>query len=138
MKGLWKEFFRRGMLFGGFGPLIMGVVYGVLSLTVEEFTLTGGEACLGVFSTYLLAFVHAGVSVFNQVPTWSLGKCAFYHCGALYLAYVTCYLINGWLTFSLRVLLLFTGIFLLGYLVIWLVIYFTLRRLSKRLNKQLA
>jgi len=66
------------------------------------------------------------------------GKCAFYHCGALYPAYVTCYLINGWLTFSLRVLLLFTGIFLLGYLVIWLIVYITMKRLSKRLNKQLA
>lgn len=51
---------------------------------------------------------------------------------------MTCYLINGRLTFSLRVLLLLTGIFLLGYLVIRLIVYITVKRLSKRLNKQPA
>ena len=62
-----KNFLQRGIAFGGFGPVILGIIYAILEKTVTDFTITGYEICLGIISTYILAFVQAGVTVFNQI-----------------------------------------------------------------------
>ena len=38
-----KEFFLRGMMFGGFGPLVAGIIYFVVSKTSPSFTDTFAE-----------------------------------------------------------------------------------------------
>ena len=39
MKRYWKEFLLRGMMFGGFGPVILAVVYYIINKTgVQTFT----------------------------------------------------------------------------------------------------
>ena len=45
-----KEFLHRGLMFGGFGPIILGIVYWILSVAVEGFSLSGGQVCLGIVS----------------------------------------------------------------------------------------
>ena len=37
-----KRFLHRGLVFGGFGPLVMGIVYWCLSLTLGNIALSGG------------------------------------------------------------------------------------------------
>ena len=91
-----KRFLRRGIAFGGFGPIILGIVFLVLSFTVSDFSLGGREVFLAIVSTYVLAFVQAGASVFNQIEEWPLAKCTFVHFLTLYVTYVLCYLINSW------------------------------------------
>lgn len=132
-----KDFFLRGLLFGGFGPVILGIVYLILDRTSEDFALRGTEVFLGILSTYLLAFAHAGASVFNQIESWSLAKSLFCHFGLLYVAYVLCYVLNSWIPFSPLALGIFTAIFAVGYLLIWLSVYLCVRAVSKRLNKSL-
>ena len=70
-----KAFLHRGLIFGGFGPIILGIIYAILQKTIEGFTLDGAEILVAIVSIYLLAFMHAGVSVFNQIEEWSLLKC---------------------------------------------------------------
>ncbi len=125
------------MAFGGFGPLIAGVVYLCLHLSIEDFPLTGMEMFAAIISTYLLAFVQAGVSIFNQIESWSVGKSLLCHLSTLYAAYATCYIINAWIPFDWRVLLIFTAAFVALYMVIWLTVYLCVRRTQKRLNAQL-
>lgn len=36
-----KEFLHRGLMFGGFGPIIAGIVYLILSYTLNNFSLSG-------------------------------------------------------------------------------------------------
>ena len=132
-----KSFFVRGAVFSGLGPVVLAIVYLVLSHTVAGFSLSGGEVFLGVISTYLLAFVHAGVSVFNQIESWSLGKSLFFHLGALYLAYSICYLLNRWIPFSPVAFLIFTAAFVVGYFAVWLTVFLIVRATSKRLNQSL-
>ncbi|MBP3570619.1 MAG: DUF3021 domain-containing protein [Clostridia bacterium] len=132
-----RDFFFRGLLFGGFGPIIAGIVYLILHFTLQDLTLTGLQVFTVTVSTYLLAFVHAGASVFNQIESWPLAKSTLCHFGLLYIAYVLCYLINSWIPFEPLVLGIFTAIFAVGYAVIWLAVYVSIRMTVKRLNRSL-
>jgi hypothetical protein len=132
-----RDFFFRGLLFGGFGPIIAGIVYLILHLTLQDLTLTGLQVFTVIVSTYLLAFVHAGASVFNQIESWPLAKSTLCHFGLLYIAYVLCYVINSWIPFEPMVLGIFTAIFAVGYAVIWLAVYVSIRVTVKRLNRSL-
>ena len=132
-----RDFFLRGLMFGGFGPVILGIVYLVLHYALDDLTLTGDEVFLVILSTYLLAFVHAGAGVFYQIESWSLGKSTLCHLSLLYVAYVLCYVVNTWLPFDPLSLGIFTGIFVGGYGVIWLIIYFSIRATVRKLNRSL-
>lgn len=132
-----RDFFFRGLLFGGFGPIIAGIVYLILHFTLQDLTLTGLQVFTVIVSTYLLAFVHAGASVFNQIESWPLAKSTLCHFGLLYIAYVLCYVINSWIPFEPLVLGIFTAIFAVGYAVIWLAVYVSIRVTVKRLNRSL-
>ena len=59
------------------------------------------------------------------------------HGGALYLTYIFTYLINGWLLQQLIPILIFTGIFIAGYALIWLVIYACTKANTKKINAHL-
>lgn len=132
-----KDYLQRGLAFAGFGPIVAGIVYFILSLTIDNFSLSGGEILLAILSTYLLAFVQAGASVFNQVEGWSIAKSLLFHFSSLYAAYVVCYLLNSWIPFRWDVVLIFTGIFVVAYFVIWLTVYLIVRETSKNFNKKM-
>lgn len=132
-----KEFFHRGLIFGGFGPIIMGIIYAILQKTLPDFSLSGSEVCLAIFSIYILAFIQAGASVFNQIEHWPITKSLFFHFGSLYLAYVICYLLNSWIPFKAEVVLIFTAVFIGIYFAVWLTVYFSVKAAEKRLNEKL-
>jgi hypothetical protein len=133
-----KDFFLRGLLFGGFGPVVLGIVYLVLHFTLEDFTLTGDEVFIAILSIYLLAFVHAGASVFNQIESWPVAKSVLCHFGLLYVAYALCYVINSWIPFEPVVLGIFTAVFAAVYGLVWLIVYTCIRATVKRLNRSLG
>lgn len=132
-----KEFLHRGLMFGGFGPIIVGIVYFILSKFDETFVLSGGEVLLAIVSTYLLAFIHAGASVFNQIEHWPIAKSLIFHFGTLYIGYSTCYVINTWIPFDFNVLLIFTAIFVVTYFIIWGIVYLSVKSASKKFNEKL-
>ncbi len=132
-----KSFLHRGIIFGGFGPVITGIIYLILSITIDNFSVSGTEMFTAIISTYLLAFIHAGCSIFNQVEHWPIAKSLFFHFLSLYLAYSVCYLINSWIPFDITVFLIFTGIFVLGYAIVWLIIYLIVKQTERKLNSKL-
>ena len=132
-----KAFLFRGMIFGGFGPIILAIIYIALSFSIDDFSLSGSETSLGIISTYLLAFIQAGASIFNQVERWSVGKSMLIHLSVLYVTYVGLYLLNTWIPFEWVAILIFTGIFVAVYLIIWLTVFLAVRKTSKRLNEKL-
>ena len=97
-------------MFGGFGPIVAGIVYAILERTVSDFSLSGTQVLLAIVSTYMIAFVQAGASVFNQIEEWPLPKSLLCHFLSLYAVYVIGYLINTWIPFQAEVVLVFTGI----------------------------
>ena len=117
-----KEFLHRGLVFGGFGPVILGIIYAFLEGD-EGFSLNGPQVLIAIVSIYLLAFVHAGASVFNQIESFSVPKALLCHFSVLYAAYVGCYLINDWIPFDSAALLIFTAVFVVAYFVVWFAVF---------------
>lgn len=138
MNRYFKEFLHRGLIFGGFGPVILGIVYFFIEMYTKGFSLNAREVCLAIISTYFLAFIQAGVSVFNQIEHWPLPKSLLCHFGLLYITYVLCYIINSWIPFKTEVVLIFTGIFIALYFLIWITVYFSVKISSKKLNEKLG
>ena len=132
-----KMFLHRGLVFGGFGPVILGIIYAVIQSKDANFSVNGFQALVEIVSIYLLAFVHAGASVFNQIESFSVPKSLLCHLSVLYVAYVTCYLVNNWIPFDANVLLVFTGIFLAVYFVVWVTVVTVIRITSRKLNEKL-
>lgn len=137
MKQYVIKFLHRGMLFGGFGPIIAGIVYLILSLTLDDFSLGGTDVFMAIISTYLLAFLQAGASVFNQIEEWSVAKSLLCHFATIYVAYVGCYLLNFWIPFEPMVIVIFTAIFTVTYFIIWLSIFAAIKVTSKKMNAKL-
>lgn len=132
-----KEFLHRGLVFGGFGPIVLGIVYYILSKTINSFTLSGGEVFLGVISTYMLAFIQAGSTVYNQIDHWSTVKSLLCHLSTLYVVYSLFYVMNTWIPFEPKVLLFFTVIFITVFFLVWGIVYFTVKATSKKFNKKI-
>lgn len=132
-----RDFLLRGLMFGGFGPVVLGIVYLILHHTLENLTLTGDEVFLGIVSTYLLAFIHAGSGVFHRIESWSPCKSCLCQMSLMYAAYVLCYVLNDWLPFDPLAIAVFTAIFVGGYGVICLIVYLSVHAAAKRLNQSL-
>ena len=132
-----KNYLQRGITFGGFGPIVAGVIFWILQLAGVEVVLSGAQVLIAIVSTYILAFVQAGSSVFNQIEEWPLAKSMGLHFLSLYIVYVGCYLVNRWLPFAWQVIAIFTGVFILVYLAVWLTVYLVVKSVSKKLNKKI-
>ena len=137
MKKFWKEFLLRGLICAAGGPLVLATIYGILGATgtVEYFSPT--EVCMGLVTITLLAFIAAGMTAIYQMEQLPLPTMILLHGGALYLAYILTYLLNGWLLNQLTSILIFTGIFIASYALIWLIIYCVERSKAEKLNKML-
>ena len=131
-----KNFILRGLMFGGFGPIVFGIIILIISMT-EKYTFSGASVFTGILSTYILSFIHAGCSVFNEIERWSLVKSIGFHFVTIYVAYTLCYLINKWIEFKLKVLLIYTVVFIVSYFVIWIIVYLIIRKQTKRMNERL-
>ena len=132
-----RDFFLRGCMFGGLGPVVLGIVYVILHHTLEDLTLTGTQVFLGILSTYVLAFIHAGSGVFHRIESWSPGKSCLCQLSLLYAAYVLCYALNDWLPFEPLAIGIFTAIFVGGYGLICLIVYLSVHAAAKKLNQSL-
>lgn len=132
-----KDFLHRGLIFGGFGPIVVAIVFMCISLADRGFSLTASQILLATVSSYLLAFVQAGVTVFNQIEHWSTVKSLLCHFVTLYATYSVCYVVNSWIPFEPMVLVIFSVIFAVLFFVIWTIVYLSVKATSKRFNSQL-
>lgn len=137
MKKFLKEFLLRGLICAGGGPVILAIIYGILGVTGVVESFSPAEVCLGILTITLLAFVAAGMTAIYQMEQLPLLTMILLHGGALYIAYLLTYLINGWLVNQLTGILIFTGIFIAGYAIIWLIIYRIEKKKAAKLNKLL-
>ena len=135
MKQKLLEFFRRGLVACGFGPLVLAVVYLILQKQGALETLTVHEVCLGIVSLAALAFIVGGMNIVYQVERLPLMVAILIHGCVLYVSYLVTYLLNSWLEWSMVPFLVFTAIFVVGYLAIWAVIYAVIKHNTERINK---
>ena len=130
---IW-EFVRRGITAMGIGPLALAVLYWILHRQGLVQTLTVDRVCVGIFSLSALAFIAGGMNFVYQMERLPLMVGILIHGAVLYIAYLLTYLVNGWLEWGTAPVLVFTGIFAVGYLAIWAVIYSINRKNTEKLN----
>ena len=135
MKKTVLEFIRRGLTTCGFGPLVLAVLYLILQRQIELETLTIPQVCTGIFSLTALAFIAGGMNVIYQIERLPLMAAVLIHGLVLYISYLGTYLINDWLERGTIPILVFTGIFAVGYLVIWAVICSIMKHKTAQINK---
>jgi len=132
-----KEFFRRGIAACGLGPIVLAILYLILQRNAVVESLTVNQVCVGIFSLSALAFVAGGMNAVYQIERLPLMAAVSIHGGVLYVSYLLTYLVNDWLDWGTAPVLVFTGIFAVGYLLIWVVIYSLIRKNTNRINKVL-
>ena len=135
MKKHILEFLRRGVVACGFGPMVLAVFYLIMQRQGIMENLTVNEVCLGIFSLSVLAFIAGGMNFVYQIERLPLMVAILIHGGVLYISYLVTYLLNDWLELGVVPILVFSGIFLLGYLAIWAVIYSVIKKRTDKLNE---
>lgn len=131
------EFVRRGLIACGFGPLVLAVLYLILQHNGVVQTLTVNEVCIGIISLSLLAFIAGGMNIIYQIERLPLMMAILIHGGVLYLCYLGTYLLNGWLKRDITPILIFSAIFVISFVAIWIVIYFIIKTNTQKLNAML-
>ena len=137
MKQFSLEFLRRGLVACGFGPMVLAILYLILQESAGLETLTVNEVCTGIFSLTALAFIAGCMNAIYQMERLPLMAAILIHGCVLYLGYLITYLVNDWLEFGTTPILVFSGIFVVGYLAIWAIIYCIIKRRTARLNEML-
>ena len=135
MKRYIFEFFRRGFTACGFGPIVLAILYLILQQQSVIKTLTVNQVCLGIFSLSALAFIAGGMNVIYQIEQLPLMVAILIHGSVLYVSYLATYLLNDWLEWGMTPILVFSGIFVLGYLIIWGIIYSITKKHTEKLNQ---
>ena len=137
MKHTVMEFCRRGFTACGFGPMVLAVLYIILQQQGILHTLQVNEVCMGIFSLSALAFIAGGMNVVYQIERLPLMAAISITGCVLYISYLVTYLLNSWLEWNMAHFLTFTVIFVIGYLLIWAVIYLVIRNNTADLNEKL-
>ena len=137
MKRHIQDFLRRGLTVCSIGPLVLAAIYLILRRQNLVQVLTVEEVCLGIFSLSALTFIAGGMNFIYQIERLPLMVAILIHGGVLYASYLATYLVNGWLEWGIAPVLVFTGIFVVGYLIIWAIIYSVIRKNTERVNEML-
>ena len=134
MKKIIEEFFRRGLIACGFGPIVLAIIYLILQKNGVLETLTVNQVSIGIFSITALAFIAGSMNTLYQIERLPLMVAILIHGVVLYFTYLGTFLINDWLELGLIPFLIFTGAFVVGYLVIWVIIYSIISKRAATLN----
>ena len=137
MKKFVLEFLRRGFAACGMGPIILAILYLILQQTAAVETLTVNQVCIGIFSITALAFIAGGMNAIYQIERLPLIVAILIHGSVLYISYLVTYLLNDWLDWGVMPFVVFSAIFLVGYIVIWALIYSITQNRTERLNEAL-
>ena len=137
MKNFVLDFLRRGLIAAGIGPIVLTIVYLVLQQASAIETLSVNQVCIGIFSITALAFVAGGMNAIYQIERLPLMVAILIHGGVLYIGYLGTYLLNDWLDFGVLPIIVFSAVFVVGYIVIWAIIYSIVKRNATKLNKVL-
>ena len=137
MKKFVLEFLCRGLIASGIGPIVLAIVYLILQQTAAVETLSVNQVCIGIFSITALAFIAGGMNAIYQIERLPLMVAILIHGGILYISYLVTYLLNDWLDFGALPIIVFSAVFVVGYIVIWAIIYSIIKRNTAKLNKML-
>ena len=137
MKKYILEFLRRGTMACGIGPIVLAILYLILRRHAGLESLSVNAVVIGILSISALAFIAGGMNAIYQIERLPLMLAILIHGAVLYVSYLLTYLLNDWLDFGVVPILVFSGIFVVGFFAIWAVIYAVVHKNTKSLNEKL-
>ena len=135
MKKFILKFLRNGIIAMGIGPIVLAIIYFILHQTATIENLTVSKVCIGIFSLSALAFIAGGMNAIYHIENLPLMLAILIHGSILYFGYLGTYLVNDWLDFGIIPIIVFTAIFIVGYIIIWAIIYSIMRRKTTKINE---
>lgn len=135
MKKFILKFLRNGIIAMGIGPIVLAIIYFILHQTATIENLTVSKVCIGIFSLSALAFIAGGMNAIYHIENLPLMWAILIHGSILYFGYLGTYLVNNWLDFGIIPIIVFTAIFIVGYIIIWAIIYSIMRRKTTKINE---
>lgn len=121
--GLWPNYFNCSVFF--------------LKINNVVSVLTIDEVNLAIISALIITFIQGSSMTIFRIEKLSLGKATLIQSLLIYFTLIFIYLINKWIKFTFVEVLIFTIIYWVGYLIIWLSIYLNIRRQIKNANLKL-
>ncbi len=146
MKDFIKNFIKSGLKAAGFGPLILVIFYYIYYflccsfikyLTINFHTISIQNVNKNILSSLLLAFIAGGISAVFKVEKISLGLATMIDAIVIYIDYLLFYVFNNWIELQLIPFLVFTALYIIGYVIIWFCIYHQVKIQVKQLNNKL-
>lgn len=137
MKKHISQFFLRGLIAAGFGPVVLAIVYGILGATGVAESFSATEVTKGILSITLMAFIAGGINSIYQIEQLPLPTAIIIHAAVLYLDYLILYLFNDWIPRNGTAIGIFSLIFFAGFALVWFIIYLCIRSKTARINKKL-
>lgn len=132
-----KEFLHRGLLCCAGGPLVLAVIYAILGKQDVMAAISLSEAATAIFSITLMAFIAAGITMVYTVEQLPLPMAIATHAVVLYLDYLLMYLLNSWIPRNGHAIGIFSAVFVGGFALVWIFIYFFTRNQTAQLNRKL-
>ena len=136
MKKIILDFVRRGLIGGGFGPLVLSIVYFIINRSIGLENLDVNEVCIAIISLYILAFIVGGMNSIYQIERLPIMMAILIHGIVLYIGYLATYVVNDWIELGAVPIIIFTAIFIVGYFIIWAVIYTIIKKKTLILNNK--
>lgn len=137
MKEFIRNFIKSGLQAAGFGPLILVIFYYIYSVTINFHTISVQDVNKNIVSSLLLAFIAGGINAIFKVERIPLGLATTIDAIVIYLDYLLFYVLNDWIKLQIIPFLVFTVIYIIGYLIIWLCIYHQVKDQVQKLNQKL-
>ena len=137
MKKFLLDFLHRGLVACGLGPLVLAILYGIMGQTAGLEVLSLNKVCIGILSLTALAFIAGGMNAIYQIEQLPLMVAIWIHGSVLYVSYLLTYLVNDWLEAGIIPFLMFSLIFIVGFMIIWAIIYAINKRNTDSLNEKL-
>ena len=128
----------RGLVSFGFGPIVVAIIYLCLSISGVEDTLSLAEMAKQIILVSFMAFFAGGITAIYQIEKLPLPFAIIIQATVLYINYVAVYIVNGWLEKAFLPIAVFTAIFILGYAIIWAIVYLFTKTSTKKINENLS
>ena len=134
MKQYIKDFVLRGLTSSSLGPIILVILYLILQKHNNLEVLTVNQVCISIISITLLAFIAGGINTIYQIEQLPLMVAITIHGITLYFSYLITYLLNNWIERGFEPIFIFSCIFILGYILIWFIIYYVTKQRTAKVN----
>ena len=118
--------------------MILAIVYAILNAADVVIEISVTKMVTEIISVTILAFIAGGITFIYQLERLPLIIAILIHALLLYIDYIVIYFMNGWLISDVVPVLVFTGCFILGFALVWLVIYVTTNVSAARINRKLT